>query len=174
MDSIELQKHTESLIYPAKSRFLGVFPRDWMPELPHSPRLPVCYIMNSDPSSLPGSHWLAVFATDSDDLNFFDSFACPPAFYDIHFSSIAQSVASIALQSIDSTVCGHYCIYYLFHKALGHSNSSILDSFSSHDLHWNDRQVHRFVKKHYVPRSLTALYSHCPATQTCCSKRSLC
>jgi hypothetical protein len=93
---------------------------------------PCCYkfrsfIANTDPSTAPGYHWVAfvVFADRPSVIYFFDSFGMPLTAYDDlyrtcmskgYFSDtrIVCSVNSRSLQGATSTVCGHYCILFLY------------------------------------------------------------
>ena len=52
------------------------------------------------------------------------------------------------LQSILSDVCGHYCVFYLCHRARGHSMKAIVNMFDSNKTS-NDTKVFRFVNKHF-------------------------
>ena len=88
-----------------------VFSRD---ELPHSfTRYPSAYVANTDPSSLPGQHWVAFFHLSPTHLEFFDSYGCPPD--DYHFPippTITQiDINSHQIQSDNSSDCGQYCIF---------------------------------------------------------------
>jgi hypothetical protein len=86
-----------------------------------------CFIANTDPSTAPGYHWVAfvVFASRPSIIYFFDSFGMPLTSYDDlyktclnkgYFSDthIVSSVNSRSLQGPASTVCGHYCILFLY------------------------------------------------------------
>ncbi|GFW14385.1 uncharacterized protein TNCV_3327981 [Trichonephila clavipes] len=53
---------------------LGVYSRDTLPPLQEN----MCAIVNSDDSSQPGTHWLALFVNDKRELEFYDSFGQPP------------------------------------------------------------------------------------------------
>ena len=93
---------------------------------------PCCYrarsfIVNTDPSTLPGHHWVAfvVFADRSSVIYFFDSFGMPLTNYQELYNSclnyayfsdadIVTSVNTRSLQGATSTVCGHYCILFLY------------------------------------------------------------
>ncbi|GFW61345.1 uncharacterized protein TNCV_4136631 [Trichonephila clavipes] len=59
--------------------FQGVYSRDTLPPLQEN----MCAIVNSDDSSQPGTHWLALFVNDKRELEFYDSFGQPPVFYNI-------------------------------------------------------------------------------------------
>ena len=54
-----------SRIIPPNVNYIGVFPRDKIPDVP---KLPACYVVNSDPSTEPGHHWLAVFIDTSNPI----------------------------------------------------------------------------------------------------------
>ena len=86
-----------------------------------------CFIANTDPSTQPGYHWVAfvVFADRPSVIYFFDTFGMPLTNYDDlyhtcmdngYFSDthIVTSVNSRSLQGHASTVCGHYCILFLY------------------------------------------------------------
>ncbi|GFT61846.1 hypothetical protein TNCV_4914501 [Trichonephila clavipes] len=59
--------------------FQGVYSRDTLPPLQEN----MCAIVNSDDSSQPGTHWLALFVNDKRELEFYDSFEQPPVLYNI-------------------------------------------------------------------------------------------
>ena len=66
MDSFEISSMLESRSVTA-SRFLGVFSADTLPELGSGQ----CLVTNTDPSSRPGKHWIAIFR-GSDFVEYFD------------------------------------------------------------------------------------------------------
>ena len=60
------------------SHFLGIYPIDRLPKtLPHRNRKGSCFIVNTDPSHLPGTHWLAVYV-GCNLGEVFDSYGRPP------------------------------------------------------------------------------------------------
>ena len=95
-------------------------------------REPCCFrarsfVANTDPSTLPGYHWVAfvVFADRPSVIYFFDSFGMPLSSYDDlyqtclnkgYFSDthIVASVNTRSLQGPTSSVCGHYCVLFLY------------------------------------------------------------
>ena len=163
MRSTELQRTLEAMLDPSRVDFLGVFPRDLEPH--KFVRYPSCYVLNTDPSNEPGEHWLALFVTGPNDYEFFDSFAQLPATYGIDNLNVV-CVMNFRLQSWTATTCGHYCIYFLVHRSLGHSVRSISNSFSKFHSDWNDKQVQNFVKKPSLTRP-HCYHSSCPCTQYC-------
>jgi hypothetical protein len=44
---------------------------------------PSAYIINTDKSNEPGSHWLAIYYTNTRECYFFDSIGMGPRFYDL-------------------------------------------------------------------------------------------
>jgi hypothetical protein len=85
------------------------------------------FIANTDPANKPGYHWLAfiVFADHPSVIYFFDSFGMPLSSYgDVYRNCLKQEyfsekcivtpVNTRNLQGNHSTVCGHYCIMFLY------------------------------------------------------------
>lgn len=131
--------------------FLGVFPFDLFPlesfldsSAPSCSKA-ICCIVNSDPSDKPGTHWVAFFMNKSQQiednrpiLEFFDSYGLPPSTYSFDHISSAFNVLSnkYSLQSYSSTVCGHYCLFYLYLRSLVF-HSTIASSLSVLEAHNN-------------------------------------
>lgn len=105
--------------------FIGVFAADEIPT--QSSEHSVCFIANTDPSTLPGTHWVAfvifnnAVGAHSHTTYFFDSYGLPLSYYSRLHSECAQReytnvrlVNTQQLQSIHSTVCGQYCALFLF------------------------------------------------------------
>jgi hypothetical protein len=132
LNSAQIKDLLDRILDPSKINFLGVFPKDIVPRITNDTRFPACPIVNSDPSSKPGTHWLAVLYTDESHCEFFDTFAFPPSFYGL--SKLFRNIISpmfvdSPIQSSDSHLCGHYCIYFLFKRSCGLSMYSILRFF---------------------------------------------
>ena len=147
-------------------KFLGVFAQDKIPRIDSSFSFPLCFVSNTHPSTKPGEHWVAFYYESPASLEFFDSYALPPVIYGFSVKPLRMNHSPI--QSLDSDVCGQYCIFYLYHRSRGKSLTQILNTFSSQDQAWNDNSVARFVSKHYPSRCLSS---------TCnqkCIKRKLC
>ena len=148
-----------------KVNFLGVFARD---EIPGKSELyPACYVANTDPSSEPGTHWVAFFLESPTKCEFFDSYGLHPRAYG--FSQQITSYNHTQLQTIHSTVCGHYCILFLYSRSL--CSCAIATLFSKTNLDWNDKQVTKWVnslsqcKTPYIP---------CPTARCiqCCKSKT--
>ncbi len=161
MLSTEIRRLLDGMIDPSRVNFVGVFPRDMEPI--DFTRYPSCYVLNTDPSSEPGQHWVAIFITSPNNFEFFDSFAMHPSVYHLSYPNV-HCVMDFQAQSFASSVCGHYCVYYLVLRSLAHPPHLISRSFSKFDYNWNDLQVSRFIKKRLHPHYKCT--SICPCTQS--------
>ena len=66
-----IDKILKDILWGTPTNYLGVFSSD---ELPHSfTRYPSAYVANTDPSFLPGQHWVAFYHLSPSHLEFFDS-----------------------------------------------------------------------------------------------------
>jgi hypothetical protein len=71
--------------------FTDVLPSD---RLPHEIRKrPSGYILNTDPSDKPGSHWVAMYFTEDGKGEFWDSYGQAPGFYSQSFTQFWTSIA---------------------------------------------------------------------------------
>lgn len=146
MDSLEIDCFMSSLLSKTKCHWLGVFSSNTFPCLSIHDSYPQALICNSDKSGEPGSHWLAFYFTSYSCCEFFDSFAMPISTYSIIFHSALNitHANSKPIQSPFSNVCGYYCIYYLYNRALNCSSLNIYQSFSS-SYYNNDKLVYKFI-----------------------------
>jgi hypothetical protein len=97
--------------------FLEAYARD---ELPSQPPFPSCFIINTDPRSKPGAHWLAVYYNERGYCDFFDSYGQPPDYFNlekyINKTSRGWSFNRKRIQG-DSDLCGVYAILFLIFRA---------------------------------------------------------
>lgn len=107
------------------------------------------YVCNEQPSWMPGSHWFLILIKDSE-IFYVDSFARSMEFYGIDekIKSLCAPVFFLndALQSVSSTVCGEYCLFFIFNLCRGRSLHEISNFFSS-DVKVNDEKVRDFIWK---------------------------
>ena len=119
--------------------------------------------MNTDPSNMPGTHWISIWIDLSMTQRggggqFFDSYGTdvPVVFRNYLQKHTDQwDFNRRTLQSIWSDVCGHYCLFYLTHKARGYSMNRIVNMFGNNTMD-NDNKVFNFVNQHFkiLPKSL--------------------
>jgi hypothetical protein len=90
--------------------FQGVYPLD---KIKPFKKRPIAIIVNTDKSNEPGEHWVSIFIDKNGSGEYFDSFGLPPL-HDELIEYLNINCANgwrfnpIALQSDDSTTCGHY------------------------------------------------------------------
>ena len=70
MDTLELERAIGQDPW-AEEQFSGVYPRD---RLPKTVRYPCAMILNTDPASEPGVHWVAVYFAEDGKGEYFDSY----------------------------------------------------------------------------------------------------
>ena len=132
--------------------FIGVFPQDYLLSI-NIVKFPVCFIVNLDLSSQPGSHWIAVNITEKT-IEVFDSFGFDKSTW-IHeplilsyflncYSKTHRLKISPRLQSNLSNLCGVYSIFFLIFR-LSYSFSEILHLFST-DFNLNSTIMLSFFK----------------------------
>lgn len=143
-----------------QDKYLGTFARDEIPDLSRL-RRPFGLIFNSDPAQSPGTHWLAIYADAGRAPDFFDSYGLPPSFYglDPDLRSTTRSV-----QSLDSAVCGHYCLLFLYYRYHGLSFDSTLATIQHK---YTDASAARMIAS--LTRTRTSLNHQCQG-QTCSKK----
>ena len=130
--------------------FQGLYPSDKLPTSVSS--YPALFIANVDTSDKPGTHWVAFYFTKERQGEFLDSYGLPPSNYTTTFSSFLNNNSnswkfnSYTLQSIDSKVCGHYCLYFALFRSRQVSMSTIVNRFSSNKSR-SDFLVQRFIEK---------------------------
>jgi hypothetical protein len=97
--------------------FGGISASDRLPE--KVDMYPKAYVANVDKSNKPGSHWIAFWFDSPSHGEFFDSLGQSPETYTFSFVSFLTNNCSKwtcnerILQSPFSSVCGHFCIYYI-------------------------------------------------------------
>lgn len=112
--------------------FIGCFPRDKLPEII---RRPASLIVNTDPSTEPGEHWVAIHIDES--AEYFDSYGLPPHHKEIidylEDNSLDGKIAMnhVTLQTPGfSVTCGHYATLFVVFKSEGHTFEEMLNLFT--------------------------------------------
>ena len=111
---------------------------------------PAVIVINTDPSWKPGRHWVAVYVPKHGPWEYFDSYGEPPTspFIQEWIDQRPYIYNNQPLQSPVSDACGHYCIYYIVHRARGQTMDAILSRFT-HDRDRNDNDVRAWVANHF-------------------------
>jgi hypothetical protein len=130
--------------------FIGVFPRDRMPTPIHRN---TGLVLNIETHDQPGLHWVALYRDEQGNLEFWDSYGIHPSLYGINPPAAQFRMNTCTLQCSNSAVCGEYCIFYLFHRAvLNWSMDDIVRYFSSRQCIVNDRSVLHYVNTYFHVR----------------------
>ncbi len=125
--------------YYSKYTFLGVFPIDKLPSIIH---YPCSFVFNTHPSNKPGEHWISVFYDTYMNCTFFDSFGFSPQDYkvDDYIKKTSKSYEwnKNQIQHVESSMCGFYCIYFIYLKSRGYSLQFINQLFVKKQFKQND------------------------------------
>jgi hypothetical protein len=125
-------------------QFYGVYSKDTLPRSLPSHR-PLILICNTDPSSRPGEHWIALYIDTNGE--YFDSFGRKPGKTFERFMNKycdRWTFSEKQLQSIVSYFCGQYCVFYSLYRSLGFDLNAVIACFTR-DTGVNDYFVHKFV-----------------------------
>jgi hypothetical protein len=130
--------------------FLGVYPSDL---LPHTITQPGTIILNTDPHTDPGSHWLAINSQPkSYSSYYFDSYGMAPyvpavqAF--LKRTCIVSEYNAKQLQGLTSTVCGKYCCLFALYMDRGYTPKYFVHLFTPGTA---DSQINRLFASEFGP-----------------------
>lgn len=114
-----------SKLFPLTKLFRGVFSSN---NIEKFSSFPYCLIANTDRMGSMGSHWVAIFVNDRNNVEYFDSYGEPPN-EDLksHLSKFARiKHGNVKLQSFFSDTCGYYALFFLFMRSIGIEYDSII------------------------------------------------
>lgn len=98
---------------------------------------PAYVISNLDPDSKPGSHWVAIHIDNNGIGEYFDSFGRKPAGYHKQFlnrNAKRWFYNHHSFQNLFTSVCGEYCLVYLYLKNKGKTMCDLQSLFSESSL----------------------------------------
>ena len=136
-----------------KGSFTDVYACDQLPSIEIN-EYPKSFVVNTDLMELLGTHWIAIYFVKQIKEEFFDSYGKHLIHYNKYFLDFMNRNAvewernKIQLQNAFSTLCGQYCIYFLYHRCRKRPMSTIVNSFLNDKLH-NDQLVYDFVRRKY-------------------------
>jgi len=115
--------------------FRGTYPSDMLPHRLSNQR-PAAIVLNTDPSTKPGTHWVAIFFNTNGTAEYFDPFGFPPL-----TSNIIEFINSNALNGwscnnitfqtpVLSQTCGIYCILFIRDRCSNIPFKSFISKFS--------------------------------------------
>jgi hypothetical protein len=107
---------------------LGVFPSDMLPKITH---VPAALIVNLDPSTETGSHWVSLYFDKR--CEYFDSYGRKPEILESYIlaNSLKYTFNNKQVQSPLTSICGQMCIYLLIWRARGIPYNEIVDTMNN-------------------------------------------
>lgn len=159
MDSGQIHTILTEELDNEQVNYLGVFPRDRIPIT--SLDSPCCLVHNTDPYGQSGTHWVAIYKDRHNRGFYFDSFGIPPQHRESklcldHCKEYYYNKRK--LQSIWSTVCGQYCIFFVTHMARGYSMDQIIKFLNdNNDTESNDTFVNDYITTKYNIANLSTV-----------------
>ena len=130
-----------------KTSFRGVFASD---ELPLTAPTSSLYICNTDPSSQPGKHWIAIYIDNQRKADFFDSFGMHPSVERfekfLKNNSRRWTHSNKVLQHPLSDACGYHCIFFSVYRCVGFDMNAIVNMYTNNPM-YNDAIVKEFVQE---------------------------
>ena len=117
--------------------------------LPKMPDKPALFIVNTDTSDKPGSHWIVVFVKDCKISEYFDPLGkSPDGYFSNYLSEQSKSYSynTKRCQNYGTNICGQYCLFYCYFRARGYSMEDIVKMFDENDLVYNDQLVYFFYE----------------------------
>jgi hypothetical protein len=125
--------------------FLGALARD---EVKHV-KYPSCMIINNEPRSRPGGHWIALFYTADKKAYFFDSYGNDPSYYNLK-SFISKTSSSYTWNKKriqgSSEYCGIYAVMFCLFFARNQEREFYLNFSSNYDT--NDKEIQKLLAKY--------------------------
>lgn len=131
--------------------FGGVVSQDQLQQLKVDEDKTCFYVVNTDYTGQPGEHWTVIFLQKDSIPEFFDSLANPPKTYGKNFTNFLIQhgpnflISRKRIQAKESSACGQFCVYFIFHRCLKYTMEHILNMFSWTKYIRNDIQARKFV-----------------------------
>lgn len=148
-------------------QIIGVFAAD---QIPFHRSTPFGFIVNTDPQSLPGKHWIACYVDSNNVLEIFDSYGNSSNIRSLFINRYMKDfhrtmINPKRLQSSNSRVCGQYCLFYLMCRCRGYTMTDITNIFSQ-DFELNDQYVFDFIDTRFY----CCMYTSSGFCQMCVNK----
>lgn len=110
-----------------RKKFRGVFSRDNIPTPKHAENF---YVVNLDTSYQDGSHWVAMYISENNTCEYYDSFGIKPQHNEIKYHLGPDYIYNeMQIQHPFSSVCGQHVIFYIIQRCNGLSLKQIQQIF---------------------------------------------
>jgi len=130
--------------------YLGCFAADQIPEI-RDTGYPCSMVVNTDPSSSFGSHWIAIYVPSAEQVEYYDSLGVWPADSPHIRAFLAQfpkcKYNREQWQSNRSSACGRHAIYFLHRRCAGRTFDQVMHHFKKCKQN-ADRIVCAYVRTH--------------------------
>ena len=134
--------------------FFGVFPIDMLPDkktIKYDRNGIAFIVVNLDPSYKSGSHWvcLKISPLPYEYNEYFDSFGKQipkkiQAYLECNYLSQNKQ-----LQNENTSICGQWCIYYIWQRNRKYTMSQIINKFDKNTFN-NDKIVNASINKNFT------------------------
>ena len=130
LTNFEIQKY-----YKNEPKLNGVYSRDNWPKIKDG-----AYIINLDEYSDIGTHWIALWVNNSNNITYFDSFGVEhiPEEIKAFIGNKNINTNVFRIQTNDSIMCGYFCIGSINYMLNGKTLTEYTYFFSSNDFKKND------------------------------------
>jgi hypothetical protein len=129
-----------------KNIYIGTFARD---ELPKHLTYPCCFVLNTEPRSSSGGHWLAFYFSKDKSGYFFDSYGKPPGYFRLisfmNKNSIFWRFNRQRIQGL-SEFCGYYCMLFLLYIA--RNKETLFFSQFKTNFNSNDKLISKLISSY--------------------------
>ena len=130
-----------------RKSFCGVIPIDKLPL--RKVHRNCSFIVNTDDSSQPGSHWFAIYLPKNSPLEYFDSYGTKPTnkrILDfIKANGKRFKYNNKIIQGGNSTSCGLYALFFIYFRIKGFTIKEYQNVFTS-NFENNDKIVNKFYE----------------------------
>lgn len=109
-------------------------------------------VVNLDKSYDPGSHWVALCipASEKGIAEYFDSYGNSPNKVLKDYLGVNYIHQTRQLQGITTTICGQWCIYYIWCRCRGYTISEITNTFKHKSTEENDEFVNAIINEEFT------------------------
>ena len=123
-------------------------------QLPSTLSPPFGLVFNTEPLPLDGQHWIALFCPTKGIMEYFDTSANSPleaeSLRKLKLSTSTREGCRLIfntkqIQNECSSVCGEYCVLFLYCRMMGMSFEDFMSCFSDSKLMHNDAFVYSIV-----------------------------
>lgn len=159
MDTIQLNHALKSRTDLPPGVFKGAFAINQLPFV-YTLTRPFAFIVNTDPWPLEGKHWIALFCKERSVVEYFDTAAKPPP--DLLWDKLQPNSIVCNTQRLQhdcTSVCGEYCLLFLYARLKRISFRDFLSCFDNSNRLLNDKKAYEIVQQYFDILPHTRPYS---------------